>query len=198
MDVLEVLLGYEELLTIEDVMDKTEHTGPGATEEDNVLDKNPSEPKSTPSIEVSYSCPAEGCLERFRWRPALLEHWRLTHEALVLKFQCPFHRCPYQHVKRGQVARHLYRVHQRQSRDIIIQGRLGKNHKFKKPGMTKDVASFLRLKSIQGPLVGDILWREEYICMDETVDIRGEEVFLHYRRGNGCPGKLTGKTNRNY
>lgn len=32
MDVLEVLLGDEELLTIEDVMDKTEHTGPGATE----------------------------------------------------------------------------------------------------------------------------------------------------------------------
>lgn len=37
MDVLEVLLGDEELLTIEeDVMDKTEHTGPGATKGDHV------------------------------------------------------------------------------------------------------------------------------------------------------------------
>lgn len=55
------------MLTIEDVMDKTEHTGPGATEGSHVPDKNPSEQKSTetPSIEVSISCPAEGCLEGF-------------------------------------------------------------------------------------------------------------------------------------
>lgn len=38
--------------------------------------------------------------------------------------------------------------------------------------------------------MGDILWREEYICMDEMVDIWGEEVFLYYRRGNGCLGKF--------
>lgn len=110
-------------------------------------DKNPSEPKSTetPSIEVSIPCPAEGCLERFpRWS-ALLEHWRMTHEALMLTFRWPFHRCPYQHVKGGQVARHLCKIHQRQSRYIIIQGRLDKNHKFKKPCMSKDVASFLRI-----------------------------------------------------
>lgn len=46
--------------------------------------------------------------------------------------------------------------------------------------------------------MGDILWREEYICMDEMVDIWGEEVFLYYRRGNGCLGKLIGNINRNY
>lgn len=144
MDVLEVLLGDEELLTIEDVMDKTEHTGPGATEGSHVPDKNPSEQKSTetPSIEVSISCPAEGCLEGFpRW-PALLEHWRMTHEALVLTLRCPFHMCPYQHVKQGQVARHLYRAHQRQSRDIIIQSRLEKNHK-SKPRYVKRCRQFL-------------------------------------------------------
>lgn len=148
-------------------------------------------------LQEEFMCPAVACSGRFQRKVELVQHWKMIHERMVTKFHCP--KCRYLHVKKAQVLRHWQRVHRpRKGHTIILNGRLETNHRYRNPGTSREIESFRRQQAIKKPLVGDILWRDEYICNDEVVDLREEGVFLHRRTNQGCAGKLIRRIETEY